>query len=140
MSDLPIDPDLPITGRRDRAIVIAIALGAMPGAAARYGISRAVTPAPDGFPWATFWTNVSGSLVLGALVAWLVVRFPADRFVRPFAGIGFLGAYTTFSTFSLDTYRLLEEGHTGQAGFNALGTLAAGLVAVWLGLQLGRAV
>ena len=47
---------------------------------------------------------------------------------------GFLGAYTTFSTFSLDTYRLLEDGHTGQAGFNAFGTLAAGLVAVWLGL------
>ena len=53
---------------------------------------------------------------------------------------GFLGAYTTFSTFSLDTYRLLEEGHAAQAGLNAFGTLAAGLVAVWLGLKVGRAV
>ena len=58
-----------------------------------------------------------------------------DSWVRAAVVTGFLGAYTTFSTFSLDTYRLLEEGHTGQAGFNAFGTLAAGLVAVWLGLQ-----
>ena len=51
---------------------------------------------------------------------------------------GFLGAYTTFSTLSLDTYRLLDAGHLGQALANSLGTLGAGLAAVWLGLTLGR--
>jgi CrcB protein len=60
--------------------------------------------------------------------------------VRAAVVTGFLGAYTTFSTFSLDTFRLLEAGHTGQAGLNAFGTLAAGLAAVWLGLKLGQVV
>ena len=63
-----------------------------------------------------------------------------DSWVRLAVVTGFLGAYTTFSTFSLDTYRLLEEGHNGQAAFNAFGTLAAGLVAVWVGLKVGRAL
>ena len=63
-----------------------------------------------------------------------------DSWVRAAVVTGFLGAYTTFSTFSLDTYRLLDAGQTGQAAFNAFGTLAAGLVAVWLGLSLGRAL
>jgi fluoride exporter len=140
VSDLPVDPDLAITGRRDRAIVIAIALGAMPGAAARYGISRAVTSAPDGFPWATFSTNISGSLVLGALVAWLVVRFPADRFVRPFAGIGFLGAYTTFSTFSVEADLLVKDGHALTAGVYVVASLVVGIGAAWVGVAGARAL
>src|SRR5262245_29531328 len=96
VDELPIDPDLVVASRRDRLIVGAIALGAMPGAAARYAMSRAVTSPADGFPWATFWTNISGAFLLGALVAWLVARYPDDRYARPFLGTGFLGAYTTF--------------------------------------------
>jgi len=138
VSDLPIDPDLPIMGRRDRTIVIVIAVGAMPGAAARYGISRAVASAPDGFPWATFWTNVSGSLVLGALVAWLVARFPADRYVRPFAGIGFLGAYTTFSTFSVEADLLVKDGHALTAGLYVVASLVVGVAAAWVGVVGAR--
>ena len=53
---------------------------------------------------------------------------------------GFLGAYTTFSTLTLDTYRLLDEGHIASALMNSLGSLALGLVAVWLGLKTGRAL
>jgi CrcB protein len=134
VDELPIDPDLALGVRRDRRIVGVIALGAMPGAAARYGISRAITSAPDGFPWATFWTNVSGALALGALVAWLVVRFPADRYVRPFAGIGFLGAYTTFSTFSVEADLLVRDGHALTAGLYVGASLVVGLAAAWAGV------
>ena len=53
---------------------------------------------------------------------------------------GLMGAYTTFSTFSYETFRLLDEGATGQAVLNVAGNLALGLVAVWIGISLGRAV
>jgi fluoride exporter len=82
---------------------------------------------------------VTGAFLIGFMVEALEPRFE-DSWVRLAVVTGFLGAYTTFSTFSLDTYRLLEEGNSGQAVFNAFGTLAFGLVAVWLGLMTGKAV
>ena len=107
-------------------IVIGIAVAGALGALARYGLDELIGRRTGAFPWGIFVVNVSGAFLIGFMVEALVT--------------GFLGAYTTFSTLSLDTFRLLEEGHTGQAGFNALGSLAAGLVAVWLGLKLGRVV
>ena len=92
---------------------------------------------PGAFPWGIFVVNVSGAFLIGFMVEALEPRFE-DSWVRAAVVTGFLGAYTTFSTFSLDTYRLLEEGHTGLAAFNALGTLAAGLVARLARAKLGR--
>jgi len=110
----------------------------MPGAAARYGVSRAITSPPDHFPWATLWTNVSGSLVLGFLVVVLVGRFPSDRYVRPFAATGFLGAYTTFSTFSVETDLLVKDGHASTAIVYVVASLVAGVSAVWVGVLAAR--
>ena len=109
------------------------------GALARYGLDELIGRRTGAFPWGIFVVNVSGAFLIGLMVEVLEPRFE-DSWVRLAVVTGFLGAYTTFSTFSLDTYRLLEEGHTGQAAFNAFGSLAAGLVAVWLGLTLGKAL
>ena len=116
---------------RDPKVVVAIALGAMPGAAARYGLSR-LLPTPAGsFPWATFWTNVTGAFVLGVLLVLLLERFPPTRYARAFAGTGFLGAYTTFSTFSVEADVLVKDGHAATAGTYVVASLVVGLAAAW---------
>ena len=70
---------------------------------------------PGTFPWATFWTNLSGVFVLGAFLTIVLERFPPTRYVRPFFGIGFLGAYTTFSTLAVETARLMQDGEVALA-------------------------
>src|SRR5690349_1004571 len=94
---LPIDPDLEPAARghsrREPAVLAAIALGGMAGASARYGVSRWIPPQPGGFPWATFWINVSGSFVLGVLLVVVLEKLPPTRLVRPFLATGVLGAY-----------------------------------------------
>lgn len=120
----------------------AIALGGAFGAPARYGIGRLVHVEPNGFPWATFWTNVSGSFALGLILILVLERFAPTRwYIRPFLATGFLGAglcgaYTTFSTFGFETVRLLEEGATAEAFRNALGTLLTGGLAAAVGISL----
>ena len=120
-------------------IVIGIAVAGALGAMARYGIDELIGRRTGAFPWGIFVVNITGAFLIGFMVEALEPRFE-DSWVRAAVVTGFLGAYTTFSTFSLDTYRLLEEGNAAQAGLNAFGTLAAGLVAVWFGLKVGRAV
>jgi CrcB protein len=85
----------------------------------------------------TFGINVGGSLALGLLVAVLDAHQPHST-IRPALTIGLLGAFTTFSTLSLETYRLLDRGHVALAGAYALGSLAAGLAAVTVGVVVGR--
>jgi CrcB protein len=124
--------------RSDPRVLLAIAVGAMGGATARYKLSTWITVAPGGFPWATFWTNISGSFVLGVLLIVVAERFRPTRYARPFATTGFLGAYTTFSTFSVETDVLIKDGHALVAGLYVAASLAAGLTAAWLGVRLGR--
>ena len=120
-------------------IVIGIAVAGALGALARYGLDELIGRRSGAFPWGIFVVNITGAFLIGVMVEALEPRFEGS-WVRAAVVTGFLGAYTTFSTFSLDTFRLLDAGHTGQAAFNAFGTLAAGLLAVWLGLTLGRAL
>jgi CrcB protein len=84
--------------------------------------------------------NVSGSLILGFLVALFDDRLLPDPALRAALTIGFLGAYTTFSTFSLETFRLLQDGAAGTALAYVLASVLAGLGAVYLGWSVGRAV
>jgi len=84
--------------------------------------------------------NVSGSFLLGIVFVAMTERFRPDPWLRSALTIGFLGAYTTFSTFSLETYRLVEDSAYGLAIANALGSLAAGLAAVYAGVVIGRAL
>jgi CrcB protein len=120
-------------------IPLAIALAGSLGALLRYWLDGVVSRRTGGgFPWGTFVVNVSGSLVLGLLFTLLTERYRVDAWIRSGLMIGFLGAYTTFSTFSLETYRLLEDRAVGLAAANAFGSVAAGLAAVYVGVVLGR--
>ncbi len=120
-------------------VLAAIALGAMPGAAARYGISRLVLVHSGSFPWATLATNVSGALALGFLLVVLIERFPPERYARAFLGAGFLGAYTTFSTFSVETDLLIKGGRAVTAAVYVAASLVFGIGAALCGMSVARA-
>jgi CrcB protein len=124
--------------RADGPVLFAISVGAMGGATARYKLSTWITVPAGGFPWATFWTNMSGSFVLGILLVVLLERYPPTRYARAFAGTGFLGAYTTFSTFSVETDLLVKDGHIAVAVAYVVSSLVVGIFLAWLGMILGR--
>ena len=90
------------------------------------------------FPWATFVVNVSGAFLLGLVFTLLSERLSAAPWVRAGVTIGFLGAYTTFSTLAFESYSLLESRSYALACVNVLGSAAAGLIAVYGGVVLGR--
>ncbi|HEY7344656.1 MAG TPA: fluoride efflux transporter CrcB [Gaiella sp.] len=120
--------------------VVGIAVAGAFGALARYGIDGVVSRQwPGAFPVGTFVVNISGAFALGLVFVLLTERFTVDPWLRSALTIGFLGAYTTFSTLSLESYRLLEDGAVALALANTLGSVAAGLVAVYLGIVAGRA-
>ena len=124
--------------RAEPAVLAAVALGGALGAPARYGLAQLVHVAPGSFPWATFATNVTGSFALGLVLALVVERFPPTRYVRPFVATGFLGAYTTYSTFAVETDVLVRDGHVALAAAYASASLVCGLMASGLGLRAGR--
>lgn len=90
------------------------------------------------FPYGTLAVNVAGSLLMGVSFVLLVERLGSAPEWRALVMIGFLGAFTTFSTFSLETVQLLEGGAVGRAMINVLSSVAFCLVATWLGIVLGR--
>lgn len=122
--------------------VVAVGVAGFFGAMARYGLEGFVSSRDGGsFPWGTLVVNVSGSLVIGFLFAVLIEgRVVVVPWLRTAMTVGFVGAYTTFSTLTLETFRLVEEGSLGLAGANAFGSLAIGLVAVYVGVVVGRLV
>jgi CrcB protein len=119
---------------------LAIAVAGAIGALARWGVGTWFGQRFPTFPWGTLVVNVSGSFLLGVLFAALIERAAGSQMMRVALTTGLMGAYTTFSTFSLETFRLFEDGATGAALANIGLSLALGLVAVWLGVSLGRAV
>lgn len=141
----PVDPDQvprppgprPVWARP--GIMVAIGIGGILGACSRYEVALAITSRPGTFPLSTFVINVSGSFVLGALLAVIIERWRPSEYVRPFAATGFLGAYTTWSTFMVDTDNLVRAGHVGVAATYVAASLAAGLTAVYAGMSIVRA-
>lgn len=113
-----------------------VALAGALGALGRFGVHGLVqSRAASRLPWGTVVVNVSGSLALGFLVG-LATYQGLDADVRTVVGTGFLGAYTTFSSFSYDTLGLLEEGERDAALANAIGSVVVGLVAATAGFTL----
>ena len=121
--------------------LVLIAIGGAAGAVSRYLIDGVVADRAAGaFPWGTLVINLSGSAVLGLLFALAIERGFLPASIRGPLMIGFLGAYTTFSTLMLESWRLWEDGAMGLAALNAFGSVALGLVTVFVGLTIGRAL
>lgn len=115
-------------------IVLLVFLGGTIGAPARYLLDRAVQRRHESvFPWGTLVVNLTGCLILGLLTG-AARSLPADLGV--FAGTGVCASFTTFSTFSFETTRLLEEGSVFEAGLNALVSLLLGVLAAVAGYAL----
>jgi CrcB protein len=119
--------------------LLLVGAGGFLGAISRYLVDGWVAAATGGgFPWGTLVVNLSGSFVLGLLFALSVERGVLSAELRPPVLIGFIGAYTTFSTLTLETWRLVEDGSYVTAFANIGGSMALGLVALVAGLALGR--
>ena len=116
-----------------RALLVAVAGAA--GALARYGIGMAV--GPRFFPWATLGINVSGALALGLLLTVATERGVNQMISVPLA-VGFLGAFTTWSTFSWETFAMLRTGQETKAAVYVAVSLGASLLATLAGYRLGQ--
>ena len=109
------------------------------GAMARYALSGWIqTRAGDSFPWGTLGVNVAGCFAIGLLATTLEERSVLAPQLRVALLVGLLGGFTTFSTFGLETWRLLAASELGPALANALGSVLGCLAAVALGVILGR--
>jgi CrcB protein len=110
----------------------------MVGATARFKLSEALPARAGHFPWATFWTNLSGSFLLGFVLVVLLERFPPTRYVRPFLATGILGAFTTMSTFTVETSLLIKNDHPATAVLYGFGSIAAGVCLAYAGIVAAR--
>lgn len=110
------------------------------GAAARYGLARAMPSVPTGWPWPTFIANVIGGLLMGLVAAFVLRDGGVDENVRLFVGVGILGGFTTFSAFSLEMAQMVERGEVALAGGYALASVLLALLALFAGLALGRVI
>ena len=118
---------------------LAVGVGGFLGALARYLVSLGVARVwPRPFPLGTLLINVTGSFVLGWFTTWVAARTHLDPAWRLLVATGFVGAYTTFSTFEYETRRLSEAGLHGLALLNVTASVAAGYAAVSLGVRLAR--
>lgn len=149
---LPIDPDAPASDARDASgalrarpappwgVLAAIFAGGFAGGLVRYALGLAFPAPREAFPTVTFAINIAGSFVLALLAVYVTEIWPPTRYVRPLLGVGFCGAFTTFSTWMVGVDQLLSAGHAALAAGYLFGSLVAGLAATSLGLTAGRAV
>ena len=118
---------------------LVVGAGGFLGAIARYAVGVWIeTFWRRDFPLATFFVNVSGCFILGFFLAIATERMNISPMMRLLVATGFVGAYTTFSTFEYETQRLTTTGAFGWALVNVLASVAIGFLAVRLGVQLGR--
>ncbi|HEV2361075.1 MAG TPA: fluoride efflux transporter CrcB [Acidimicrobiales bacterium] len=121
-------------------LVLAVAAGGVVGAPARFALDRLVSARVESdLPWGTFLVNASGSLVLGVLLG-LALHHHLAGALDAFLATGFCGAFTTFSTFTYETVRLLEDGDLFEALAYSAGSIVVGLCAAAVGLALASAV
>ena len=123
---------------RDARAYLLVALGGVVGALCRHGVTVAVGGSLGHAAWGTFVANISGAFLLGFIMTLSVRGVPLPLDARRFVAVGVLGSYTTFSTLSYETWQLIEGGNLVGATANALGSLAAGLLAVVAGVALAK--
>lgn len=118
-----------------------ISLGAIIGANLRYFVNRiSVKYLSADLPFGTFIVNLTGSFILGFFLAWTLERVEVDPRWRSFVAVGFCGAYTTFSSFSYETYALVEQSDYALAALNFICNNLFSLIAVIAGIVLARAI
>jgi len=116
-----------------------IVLGGGAGSLTRYVANTAIMTRFGGqFPIGTMAINVSGSFLIGLLMTLLTERFEPGTNLRPLLVIGFLGGYTTFSSFEWETYSAIREGGFWIGLANIIGSVTLGYAAVWVGAMMGR--
>jgi fluoride exporter len=116
---------------------IALGIAGTLGVLARHTVQQLV-PRHGGLPWGTLIVNVSGALAIGFVAAFVVHRLRTPMWVQEAMTAGFLGGFTTFSALALETVTLLDRGRYLAAAGYSVGTLVAGVAAVFVGLRLGR--
>jgi fluoride exporter len=118
---------------------LAVAVGGAFGAVARFGIDRSIERRSFAvFPWSTFAINISGCLLIGAVISALVDRHHLPGWMRIGLVMGVLGGYTTFSTYAQESLDLLREGQAGVATLYVAGSVLTGILAVYAGTLVGR--
>lgn len=115
---------------------LSVVVGGACGALARWAVGLAIGPLV--LPWATLIVNVSGAFGLGVAATLLTERLPPRRYLRTLLGVGFFGAYTTFSTMALEGVRLLDSGRVATAASYWMATFIGGQLAAALGVSLAR--
>ncbi|NNM47271.1 CrcB family protein [Knoellia sp. DB2414S] len=123
-------------GRGD--IVGSIAAGGAIGALARWGLAELIPHGTGEFATSTLIANVVGAFLIGVLMVVVVEVMQPTRLVRPFLGVGVLGGFTTFSTYTLDLHEMLREGHPGAAAAYLVVTLVGGLAATAAAIAVTR--
>ncbi len=120
-------------------MLVAIAAGGAIGALSRHFVAGYVFRAlGSSFPYGTFVVNVAGSLFMGFLITAFALKFETSQELRGFLTVGLLGSFTTFSTYSLEMALLIERGDWTGAATYAFGSMLLGLVALFIGIWLGR--
>jgi fluoride exporter len=121
--------------------IVAVAAGGSIGSVARYLVAIGSNKIFGmNFPWGILIINVTGSFLIGALVGLFATRWDLPQAVRIFLTVGICGGYTTFSTFSLDSYYLLERGELGAALLYMIGSVLLSIGALGGGLYLSRVI
>ena len=121
--------------------ILAIAGGGALGALGRFWVSAGVYRLLGrDFPWGTLTVNTLGSFLMGMLFVLFLERLATGPELRSAVLVGFLGAFTTFSTFSMETLALIEEGYLGRAFLNIWASVLVCVLACWLGVLLGRSL
>jgi len=121
--------------------VVLISAGAIAGANLRYLVSHfSAKYLSASLPWGTLIINISGSFILGFFLVWTSERVLADPRWRALIAVGFCGAYTTFSSYSYETFNLFEQGHYSLAAGNFLANNVLSLAGVVAGAVLARAL
>lgn len=118
-----------------------VGIGGFIGAIARFVVGSYIgNRLGSRFPYGTFVINISGSFLVGVILAMLAERTTASSNWRYLVPIGFIGAYTTFSTFEYETLRIAQDGQITFAFLNVILSVVVGFVAVWAGVVAGRSL
>jgi CrcB protein len=124
----------------DAALLAMVAAGGVLGSLGRYAAGLALPHASGAFAWSTLLVNVTGSLAMGLLMAWVWSMERPHPWLRPFLGVGLLGGWTTYSSFALDAHAMVAAGRGGLAAAYVVGSLVVGVAAAGAGLAAGARV